>query len=312
MKKEFVTLKEALPGFVAECIKVANRENAKLMDFHVYNRRSLNYYLKQHIMLSLYIDKGEIKERTRRTQHVLQDAYGAIDMLSRRKFSDYYRVIFYEYRCYLLDTEGEDMDCDLSPVMFGVMLYIYEMLDEDNFIFFRLTSEAWNEEYQSNDIYKRLKNDKELADLANRKVWRLWTEEDDDKEVEDVEKEEAGKEEAGKEITSGESNSQEGNIDKYFNLSRPQLEQMQEAVNFCKTKSDLAILKLVLERKKYTSCISNHKLFIDTLCDMELVNKEDKPLSCMKYKYYKLINKDYKWPEEDNIIYDELMKIFDK
>ena len=177
------------------------------------------------------------------------------------------------------------------------------MLDEDNFNLFRLTESLWSKECQSNDIYKRLKNDEKLADLANRKVWRLWTEEDDDKEEKDVEKEEAGKEEAGKEITSGESSP----INKYFKKSVFPLpeDKIKEAVEYCGKKSKLAFLKLVFERKKYTSCKSNHKLFIDTLCAMGVINEineKEKKKMCnnMKDKYYKLTNKNKKWRKKND------------
>lgn len=308
MKKEFVTLKEALPGFVAECIKVANSENAKLMDFHVSDRRCLNYFLKRPIVLSLHriIDKGDKKERTRSMRYVLYHAYKAIDMLLRRKYSDFYRMLF-RINYYLKNfqhPEFEEIPYDLIPVCNGVILYIFEMLDEDNFNLFRLTDGSWGYEYQDNDIYKRLKNDEELADLANRKVWRLWTEEDDDKE-------EAGKEEAGKEITIEESSP----INKYFSISYSTRlkEQMQEAVEYCKKKSDLAILEFVIRDINYTSCISEHLLFLNTLDAMGL-KKDDDPYKSMKDKYSKLTKYGDKknWPLKDSIKYDALMEILKK
>lgn len=315
MKKEFVTLKEALPGFVAECTKVANSENPTLVDFHVSDRRSLNYFLKRPIVLSLHriIDKGDKKERTRSMRYVLYHAYKAIGMLLRRKFSDFYRMLF-KINYYLKDfqhPEFEEIPYDLIPVCNGVILYIFEMLDEDNFNLFRLTDGLWGYEYQTNDIYKRLKNDEELADLANRKVWRLWTEEDDDKEVEDVEKENVEKEEAGKEITSGESSP----IDIYFSISDSPLlrENMKKAVEFCgETKSNLAILEFVIKDKQYTSCISRHKLFLQMLDAMGIKKYDDDTYKTMKEKYRLLKNTKNEWSEEDEEKYAALMKIFEK
>ena len=293
MKKEFVTLKEALPGFVAECIKVANSENATLEDFHVDDKRSLNYYLKRFLVgKEIWEDKDIF---------LLNLVYIKINMIWSGEY-EIWNCVRVNYRKKVQNPEGDRRIC-ADEVVNGVILYIYEMIDEDNFNLFRLTSEAWNEEYQSNYIYRWLKNDEELADVANRKVWRLWTEEEDDKEVEDVEKEEAGKE-----ITIDESSP----INTYFKKSVFPLlkDKIKEAVEYCGKKSKLAFLKLVLERKNYTSCISNHTLFINTLRAMELINKEDKPYSSMKYKYYQLTDKDYKWSEEDSIIYDALMEIF--
>lgn len=297
MKKEFVTLKKALPGFVAECIKVVNRENPLLGDIHVDDNRSLNYYLKRFLVgREIWEDKDIF---------LLNLVYIKINMI----WSGEYEIgncVRVNYRKKVQNPEGDRRIC-ADEVANGIILYIYEMIDEDNFNLFRLTSGAWHEEYQSNDIYRGLKNDKELADLANRKVWRLWTGENDDKEVEDVEKEEAGKE-----ITGEESDSQKAIIKKYFTKYPTTLpkDKIKEAVEYCGKKSKLAFLKLVFERKKYTSCISNHKLFINTLRAMELINKEDEPYSSMKGKYYQLTDKDYKWSEEDSIIYDALMEIF--
>lgn len=306
MKKEFVTLKKALPGFVAECIKVVNRENPLLGDIHVDDNRSLNYFLKRFLVgREIWEDKDIF---------LLNLVYIKINMI----WSGEYEIgncVRVNYRKKVQNPEGDRRIC-ADEVVNGVILYIYEMIDEDNFNLFRLTSGAWHEEYQSNDIYRGLKNDKELADLANRKVWRLWTEEDDDKEVEDVEKEEAGKEEAGKEeagkeITSGESSP----INKYFKKSVFPLpkDKIKEAVEYCgDTTSNLAFLKLVFEDKEYTSCISNHKLFMQMLDAMGLKKYDEKKYKCMKGKYSALTKKDYEWSREEKIKYDALMKIFEK